>query len=126
MKRIFALLALTCVAACGGKGGLAAANVGIGALASGVSRASGGCYAICTGTDICNTKTGLCDSNPCETCSPIQHCESNGAMPRCVDNPIPTSLTRNVLHPDNPLTLPLEPSIVPATPVNNGSGGPQP
>jgi hypothetical protein len=126
LKRTLALLALLGLAACGGsKGGLAAANVGIGALASGVSRASGGCYAVCTGTDICNTQTGFCESNPCDRCTYLQHCETTAAVPRCVDNPVPTSLTRKALNPDNALTLPLEPSIVPATPVNNVSGGPQ-
>ena len=118
------LVSLAALAAggCGGKGGLAAANVGIGAIASGFIRASGGCYAMCVGRDICNPATGLCESNPCEACSPIQHCESSGAMPRCVDNPIPTSLTRKGNAPDAPLVVPLEPLL---TPVPEGQQPPQ-
>ena len=115
LKRTLALLALLGLTACAGasKGALAAANVGIGVLASGVSRAAGGCYATCTGTDICNTETGFCDSNPCDRCSYIQHCETNAAVPRCVDNPVPTSLTRKTKSPDAPLTLPFEPVLTP-------------
>jgi len=125
LRRTLALLALLGLTACAGgsKGALAAANVGIGVLASGISRASGGCYATCTGTDICNTQTGFCDSNPCNGCSPIQHCEANGAMPRCVDNPIPTSLTRKTKTPEAPLTLPVEPVL---TPVPDAQRSPQP
>ncbi len=109
---LFALLGLT---ACGGgsKAGLAAANVGIGAIGSGVSRASGGCYAICTGTDICNPQTGFCDSNPCSACSLIQHCETSGVMPRCVDNPLPTGLSWKTKPRDAPLVLPVEPLLTP-------------
>ena len=115
LTRTLVLLTLSGLLACGGgnKAGLAAANVGIGALASGVSRASGGCYATCTGSDICNTQTGFCESNPCDRCSYIQHCEANGAMPYCVDNPIPTSLSRKTLSPAAPLTLPFEPVLTP-------------
>ena|GEM_PF-2344844 len=109
MTRTYTLALLTFVGAagCGGsKGALAAANVGIGMAASGISRASGGCFAICTGSDICNTRTGFCESNPCSSCSAIQHCDTLGAMPRCVDNPVPTGLSRKALNPNNALTLP--------------------
>jgi hypothetical protein len=125
LKRTLALLAFCGLSACAGgnKAALAAANVGIGALASGVSRASGGCYATCTGSDICNTDTGFCESNPCNSCSYIQHCEANGAMPRCVDNPVPTSLSRKTKTADAPLVLPFEPVL---TPVPEGQRPPQP
>ncbi len=115
MKRTLALLALLGLTVCGGgsKSGLAAANVGIGAIASGVSRASGGCYAICTGTDICNPQTGFCDPNPCSACSTIQHCETTGALPRCVDNPLPTGLSGKRQPPNAPLVLPIEPLLTP-------------
>ncbi len=120
---MLALLALSGLAACAGgsKAALAAANVGIGVLASGASRAAGGCFATCTGSDICNTETGFCESNPCHRCSYIQHCEAYGAIPRCVDNPVPTSLTRKTASPDAPL-VPFEPVL---TPVPEGQRPPQ-
>lgn len=124
LKRTLALFALLGLTACGGgsKAGLAAANVGIGAIGAGVSRASGGCYAVCTGTDICNPQTGFCDSNPCSACSAIQHCETSGVIPRCVDNPLPTGLSKKGKPPDAPLFLPVEPVL---TPVPEGPRPPQ-
>jgi hypothetical protein len=104
-----ALLGVMALLACGGgnKTGLALANVGIGMAASGFSRAAGGCYAMCLGTDVCNPDTGLCEHNPCAGCGASQRCELSGPVPRCVNDSLPADLVRPPPTPDAPLVVPL-------------------
>jgi hypothetical protein len=84
------LLALGLVAGalgCGNSANTAGAlgNVGIGLLASGISRAGGGCFATCTGTDVFDTSTGWCEPNPCGSgCGQGNRCDLSGSLPRCV------------------------------------------
>jgi hypothetical protein len=75
--------------ACSGdKAAGAAGLVAIGAIGSGISRASGGCLAICAGDQVCNTATGFCERNACGTsCGPGLHCDIWGPVPRCVEDP---------------------------------------
>lgn len=87
--RAFAPLLLA-VAACntsGGSSSIASAAIAtaVAATASGVSRASGGCYAACPTGTTCNTATGFCDPLPCRgLCGPNEWCEKIGSSERCV------------------------------------------
>lgn len=76
-----------CVTPMGGVNPAAAAAMtsAVALGASGISRASGGCYAACpTGTS-CNAKTGLCDALPCRgLCASNERCEMSGVMERCM------------------------------------------
>lgn len=66
----------------------AAGLVAIGMIGSGISRASGGCLAICAGDQVCNTATGFCERNACGiSCGPGLHCDIWGPVPRCVEDP---------------------------------------
>src|SRR5260370_9119271 len=96
----FLLLGLLLLAACGhanrrefgGPGtvaGDAAAAAIVGVAASGISRASGGCYASCPPGTFCNSRSGLCDELPCRgLCNPDEHCELTAASSRCVSGRI--------------------------------------
>ena len=53
--------------------------------AAAVSRASGGCVAICTNGTVCNEKTGLCRVLPCRgQCDADEHCEDSFTGSKCV------------------------------------------
>lgn len=59
---------------------------GLGAAA--VSRASGGCVAICTNGTACNPRTGLCETLPCRgQCGAGEHCEQTFTESKCVAGP---------------------------------------
>jgi hypothetical protein len=107
MIRPLALALVAGALGCGSSANTAGAlgNVGIGLLASGISRAGGGCFATCIGTDVCDTSTGWCVPNPCGLgCSPGTRCDLSGPVPGCVSEVEP--------HPD----AELESSVPPSTP----------
>jgi hypothetical protein len=86
------LLALVALAGCitGSSNTMAGAAVmtaaGLGAAA--VSRASGGCVAICTNGTACNPRTGLCETLPCRgQCGSGEHCEQTFTESKCVPGP---------------------------------------
>jgi hypothetical protein len=59
-------------------------NLAIGATASGVSRATGGCYANCPPGTSCNPATGFCETLPCRgQCGPEERCVQVGRIERC-------------------------------------------
>ena len=81
--------------------GAALALVGYGLLFSGISRASGGCYAICTGMDVCNPESGLCEAAPCgRGCGPGRHCDLHTPAPICVEDERPADLVTQPPPPD--------------------------
>ncbi|MEI7705693.1 MAG: hypothetical protein WCK73_13970 [Deltaproteobacteria bacterium] len=59
------LLLTLCAGACKSSAPYSAAsmaiNGGLAAGASALSRSQGGCYAMCVGGTVCNTRTGFCD-----------------------------------------------------------------
>jgi len=53
--------------------------------ASGISRASGGCWANCPVGTTCNPHSGLCEEIPCRgLCTSDQHCEVTPTGSQCV------------------------------------------
>lgn len=73
-----------CVAASGVAVINAVANSAIAAAASGVSRATGNCYAACPEGTTCDRSTGLCEALPCRgRCATNERCELN-PLERCV------------------------------------------
>lgn len=53
----------------------AVANTALGVTAAGVSRANGGCYAVCTNGTACNPNTGYCEALPCRgECRTDEYC----------------------------------------------------
>ena len=89
--------------------------VAIGAAA--VSRAAGGCIAICTAGTTCNPQNGLCEPMPCRgECGPNEHCEQTFSGNKCVSGG-PTSV-ETLVKTKTPVT----PQILPATaPPTDGS-----
>ena len=86
----FAILALSCHT--GSSNGIVAAealtNLAFGVGASAVSRASGGCYAVCQQGESCNEKTGLCEPLPCRgRCNASETCEEGFFGVKCVPGP---------------------------------------
>jgi len=62
----------------------AVSNTAIAAAASGVSRATGDCFASCPDGTSCNRATGLCEALPCRgRCATNERCELN-PVERCV------------------------------------------
>jgi hypothetical protein len=54
----------------------AALNTGVAAIASGATRANGGCYAVCTHGLVCNRDNGRCEARPClHGCASSQRCD---------------------------------------------------
>lgn len=92
--RRFLIVTLCLLSGCGtGKSGQNADYGGAlvllayGLIGSGISRSSGGCYAICTGLTVCNGENGLCEVNPCgRGCGSGQRCDLGLPVPRCVDD----------------------------------------
>ena len=68
------------------------------ATASGISRASGGCWAACPAGTICNRNSGLCEELPCRgLCSSDEHCELTPTSSHCLPGgaaPIEISIGR--------------------------------
>ena len=116
-----ALLAMVLLASC--KTG--SSNTGVGAAtttavamgAAAVSRATGGCIAICTAGTTCNPTRGLCEPVPCRgECGPNEHCEQTFSENKCVSGG-PTSVETLVKG-----KTPALPQIVPVTaPPTDGS-----
>ena len=85
------LLAFVLLASFGCRGhtnsaGAAAIVTGIAVASSGVSRAMGGCYAVCTAGTVCNQETGLCDPLPCNgSCAENERCDP--LTNECVHDP---------------------------------------
>lgn len=95
---ILALALLGHGCASSGNSASAAAVVTATALvASGVSRATGGCYAACTPGTRCNPDTGLCEPVDCGGCDDGQVCDA--ATMRCV----PKAFTVVRTRPEDPV-----------------------
>lgn len=86
MKVVLSLgLLLAGCAAAGGAVGSAVINTAVAATVSGVRRAEGDCYTVCTPGTTCNRSTGLCDQLPCRgTCNFDQRCEITPVGEACV------------------------------------------
>lgn len=56
----------------------------LGAAASGVSRATGGCYSSCGPGYRCDEGSGLCVASDCGVCGTGEYCDYSGRTPRCV------------------------------------------
>ncbi len=83
--------------------------------AAAVSKASGGCIAICTNGTACNPKSGLCDPLPCRgECGSDEHCEQNFTGSKCVAGSIGVAASA----PRQSGTVPLAPA--PAVPDSSG------
>ncbi len=104
-RRLIAALLIALVA-CAGKEGGAIALALYGMIGSFVSRAAGGCYAVCEGVNqMCNYETGLCEHNPCGPgCGSSRHCDIRGPLPRCVEDSEPADLVQS---PPPPPPLPV-------------------
>lgn len=62
----------------------AVVNTAIASTAAGVSRANGGCYAVCPVGTACNSSTGLCDTLPCRgVCATDEVCVGAGVNEHC-------------------------------------------
>lgn len=86
-SRVWLLLALSGCAAAGGSVGSAVANTAVAVTVSGIRRASGDCYTVCTPGTTCNRSTGLCDKLPCgDACNFDQHCEITAVGEACITN----------------------------------------
>ena len=107
-RRAAAAAALVLTACAGGKTGDAIALLSYGMIGSAVSRAAGGCYAVCEGVNqVCNPETGFCEHNPCGPgCGSSGHCDIRGPVPRCVEDSLPTDLVQS---PPPPAPLPVAP-----------------
>ena len=54
--------------------------------ASAISRATGGCYAVCQQGEQCNSRNGLCEALPCRgQCPASQGCEETFFGIKCID-----------------------------------------
>jgi hypothetical protein len=93
-RRLAAAAAIALTACAGGKAGDAIALLVYGMIGSAVSRAAGGCFAVCEGVDqVCNPETGFCEHNPCGPgCGSGRHCEVQGPVPRCLNDSDPADL----------------------------------
>ena len=102
------LLAAGCASQRGefGANQIPAAAVVTGAVAVGASaasRASGGCFAVCSYGTVCNPKTGYCDVLPCRgLCTVEQECDVRGPLEKCV--PRHAADLKIEVTPDAPLT----------------------
>jgi hypothetical protein len=99
------LLVLAACSSSSSKASGAAALVTYGMAGSAVSRAQGGCYAVCDARQVCNPESGFCEDNPCGLgCGTSRRCDLHGPVPRCVDDSVPTDLVRS---PPPPPGLPV-------------------
>ncbi len=110
-----AILAALLLAGChtGSANTMAGAGVmtGLALGASAASRASGGCYAVCTNGTTCNPRTGWCEALPCRgRCSPDEHCEQTFAESKCV--PGGTTGVTSVAK-GKEIKMPIAPAIAP-------------
>jgi hypothetical protein len=112
MKRIVTIVLCALLSGCktgNADYGAALALVGYGLMWSGISRASGGCFALCTGLDVCNAESGLCEPAACGLgCGPGRHCDLHSPAPVCVQDEMPADLVQQPPPPD-----PLPDFIVP-------------
>jgi hypothetical protein len=104
-RRLVAALLIALVA-CAGKDSGAVALALYGMIGSFVSRAAGGCYAVCEGVNqVCNPETIFCEHNPCGPgCGSSRHCDIRGPVPRCVEDSEPAD---RVQSPPPPPLLPV-------------------
>ena len=113
--RAFALFAALASASChtgSYSAAGAAANLAIGLSASAISRASGGCYAVCQQGEQCNEKTGLCESLPCKgKCLADETCEETFLGVKCMPG-TPLSVSSSSVAPAK-ATLPEAPAAKP-------------
>jgi hypothetical protein len=76
--------------------------------ASALSRASGGCYAVCQQGERCNEKTGFCEALPCRgLCSASETCEEGFFGVKCLPA-APLVVTTSTSAPAPPKPAPLE------------------
>jgi hypothetical protein len=86
--------------------------------AAAVSRASGGCIAVCTNGTACNPATGFCEVLPCRgRCEPDEHCEVAFSSSRCMPGSV-ASVAKEAKGTER--TIPL----APPPPPPNSSGPP--
>ena len=91
---------------------------------SAVSRANGGCYAVCQQGESCNTKTGSCDPLPCRgQCRADESCEEGFFGIKCVPGPALSVSSRSV--PANTAPAPLKEKSGAARPQVPGAAKPQ-
>jgi hypothetical protein len=90
-RPLFSLVALALAACATGSSNTlagAAVTTAAGAGAAALSRANGGCIAMCTNGTICNPRTGLCEVLPCRgQCGASEHCEQTFTDTKCVPGP---------------------------------------
>jgi hypothetical protein len=94
MRRVVILaIVLGCTTAKFGKVMGSGVSTGVGATvttaaalaASAGSRALGGCYAVCQQGEICNARSGLCETLPCRgLCGAGEKCEEGLFSDKCV------------------------------------------
>jgi hypothetical protein len=123
IRRLLLLgLAAGALPGCGNSANTAGAlgNVGIGLISSAISRASGGCYSVCSGTDVCDSSTGWCEPNPCGPgCGGDNRCDTlSGPLPQCVPliPPAPTEVEDTVDPPVVAFPISLQPTLLPPPP----------
>jgi len=105
MRRLLASALALLVSGCGHNGGGAVALVVYGLLGSALSRASGGCFAVCAGNQVCNPETGFCESAPCGGgCDQSQRCDLRAPVPICVPDSDPADVFQ---EPPPPAPLPI-------------------
>ncbi len=107
IRRLLFALLLLCSGCSAAPDAVAGAVImsAVAATASGISRATGGCYAGCPPGTTCNNVTGFCEVLPCRgLCNEDQDCDESGAIPKCVarkaDITIETEKQRGVEEPD--------------------------
>ena len=130
MTRLLALGLVAGALGCGSSANTAGAlgNLGIGLLASGISRSGGGCFATCIGTDVCDTSTGWCEPNPCASgCGAGNQCDLSGSLPRCVPQfrPGPTQIETTAPATVAPAPLLLQPTLLEPPPTPGDPRVPQ-
>lgn len=97
------VLLSSCYGAQSGMVANALLGTAVGIASSGISRASGGCYASCPVGTTCNPDTGYCDELPCRgQCGPGETCQLNGPFSQCVRS-VPVELRLNDRELEAPL-----------------------
>ncbi len=116
MKTLVAAAALL-LAGCGSTLAGASVTTGAALAASAASRASGGCYALCTNGTSCNPRTGMCEVLPCRgLCAADEHCESTYAESKCLPG-APSDVSATAAGTGTPKI----PVLVPTAPAAPGS-----
>ena len=84
--------------------------------ASAVSRAQGGCYAVCQQGERCNEKTGYCEALPCRgLCSASETCEEGFFGVKCLPGAA-LAVTAGTAPAPKPVPVPAAPAEKPKVP----------